>query len=251
MANRARERFAEIASGSAAEIDLAEAALWIAAEARPDLDVAAYRVRLVELALRAQPRLAGALSARECAATLTRFLHDEVGLRGNRDEYYDPRNSYLCDVLDRGLGIPITLSIVWIDVARRLGQRAEGIAFPGHFLAKLQPGGGRRAPGERGPPSEVVVDCFSGRLLSEGECRALLEQALGRAAVWKPELLAAAPPRQILARLLRNLLPIHTQRGELGAALACCDRIALVEPESAGEMRALAAELRRRLRRVN
>ena len=236
MSTRARERFAEIASGPDAGIDVAEAALWIAAEARPGLDVAAYRARLGELARRAQPILAGAASDAERARRLTHFLHDEVGLRGNREDYYDPRNSYLCDVLDRGLGIPITLSIAWVDVARRLGLRAEGVAFPGHFLAKLE---------------EVLVDPFFGTLPSERECRALFEQALGSTARWRPDLLTAAHPREILARLLRNLLSIHAQRGELAAALACCDRIVLVEPASAAEMGALGEEMRKRLRRLN
>jgi regulator of sirC expression with transglutaminase-like and TPR domain len=242
VGDRARERFAQIVDGPEAGIDVAEAALWIAAEARPGLDVAAYRARLAALAERARLGFAGAGSGVERARSLTRFLHDEVGLRGNRDDYYDPCNSYLCDVLDRGLGIPITLSIAWIDVARRLGLRAEGVAFPGHFLVLVEP---------EEPEPEVVVDPFFGRLPSERECRALLAQAFGGGAAWRPELLAAARPREILARLLRNLLAIHARRGELASALACCDRIALVDPDGAGEMHALAAELRQRLRRLH
>jgi len=118
-ASQARARFAAIAGLPDDRIDVAEAALWIAAEARPQLDVARYRGKLVDLANRAAGRLAPVRGTADRVTQLVRFLYDDERLRGNEADYYDPRNSWLCDVLDRRLGIPITLSIVWVDVARR------------------------------------------------------------------------------------------------------------------------------------
>jgi regulator of sirC expression with transglutaminase-like and TPR domain len=222
-----RERFAALATLPDREIDVALAALLIAAEARPGLDVTHYRDALAALGQRAAERLADVAGAAARARALARFLHDEVGLRGNQRDYYDPHNSYLSDVLDRGLGIPITLAIVYVDVARRVGLRAAGVGFPGHFLASVATEDG----------SQVLVDAFAGRALDLVECHELLVRTAGPGARVEPAMLAPASPREIVARVLRNLKQIHAERGELDAALACSERILLLFPSDATEQR--------------
>lgn len=243
-ASNARARFAAIAALPNGRIDVAEAALWVAAEARPLLDVTLYRSKLVALANRASQRLASARGTADRVAQLVRFLHDDERLRGNQSDYYDPRNSFLCDVLDRGLGIPITLSIVWVDVARRLGLRAAGVAFPGHFLVQVVTEDG----------SELLVDPFRGSLVDLRDCEALLARAAGPQARVDLTMLRPAQPREILVRLLRNLKHAHAQRDELEAAIASCERILLLIPGEPGELRdreLLQRELRARIARLN
>ena len=223
----ARARFAAIAALPDERIDVAEAALWVAAEAQPRIDVGAYRGKLVAVAGRASRRVAAARGIADRVAKLARFLHDEERLRGNEADYYDPRNSFLSDVLDRGLGIPITLSIVWVDVARRLGLEAAGVGFPGHFLVQVASDDG----------SELLVDPFHGRLVDLSDCEALLARAAGPRARVDIGMLRPAAPREILMRLLRNLKHAHAQRDEFAAAVACCDRLLLLQPDDPIELR--------------
>jgi regulator of sirC expression with transglutaminase-like and TPR domain len=221
-----RERFAELARLPDAKIDLALAALWIAAEEYPSLDVHAYLARLDALAAAAAPRLAGSAPDAERAEGLLRFLFQEQGLHGDEKSYDDPRNSYLNEVLDRRTGIPITLSLVLVEVARRVGLALCGVSFPGHFLVKLD-----------GPPLRVL-DPFFGRVLELSECRARLHAALGPDAVFEPERhLRAATPREILVRMLTNLKHLHLRARDLGRTLACCERILLLTPDSPTELR--------------
>ena len=126
-----RDRFAEIARAPDARIDLAEAALIVAAEEYPDLDVRAYQGRLDDLARAAGERLRAAPGGSGEVALLNHFLFVDEGFAGNRDEYYDPKNSFLNDVIDRRRGIPITLSIVYMEVARRVGIEIRGVGFRG------------------------------------------------------------------------------------------------------------------------
>jgi regulator of sirC expression with transglutaminase-like and TPR domain len=221
-----RERLAEIAARPDAAIDVAEAALWIAADAAyPALDVPAYLSRLDTLAARARPAVARALSLAEAVATLNAFLFEREGYVGNRADYYDPRNSYLNEVLDRRTGIPITLSLVWVEVARRLGLPAAGVSFPGHFLAIVR--------GEE----EIVIDAFDGSVATEADCEDRLLAALGPEARFERSLLVPAPPRAILVRMLLNLKLVHLHAGRFEAALACCDRILLLDPDATTELR--------------
>src|SRR5690242_5838219 len=131
-----RERFASIAALPDDRIDLAEAALWIAAEEQPGLDPALWLARLDEIAARVRPLLAGAPDHLDQVHRLSGFLSEELGLRGNAEDYYDPRNSFLNEVLERGLGIPITLALVYMEVGRRAGVPLVGVGFPGHFLLR-------------------------------------------------------------------------------------------------------------------
>ncbi|HEY8156570.1 MAG TPA: tetratricopeptide repeat protein [Myxococcota bacterium] len=224
-----RDAFAELLRGPDERIDLARSALLIAAEEYPSLDVAHYLDRLDALAREVAPRLEGAHSAAERVSVLNRFLFAERGFAGNREHYEDPRNSFLNEVLDRCAGIPITLSLVYMEVARRAGVAVDGVGFPGHFLVKL---------GEPGQPGPIVVDAFFGTVLTREECQLRLAAVLGAAAQLRPELhLRKASAREILVRLLGNLKVLYVRSADFGRALACCERILLVEPDAPHELR--------------
>ena len=221
-----RERFAELARLPDARIELARAALWIAAEEYPALDVEGQLARLDALAALAEPRLREAASEAERALRLLRFLHDEQGFVGNQERYGDPRNSFLNEVLERRRGIPISLALILLEVARRLGLPLAGVSFPGHFLVKLE------------GPVLRVLDPFHGRVLDLAECRARLEAALGPQAVFVPERqLRATGPREILVRMLTNLKHLYLHARDLGRSLGCCERILLLVPDAPQELR--------------
>jgi len=221
-----RDAFAEHMREPDARIDLARSALLIAAEEYPALDIARYLDRLDELAREVAPRLGEARTAAERVAVLNRFLFAERGFAGNRTHYEDPRNSFLNEVLDRCAGIPITLSLVYIEVARRAGVEVDGVGFPGHFLVK------------HGDPAPIVVDAFFQTVLTREECQVRLAAALGAAAQLRPELhLRKAGAREILVRLLGNLKVLYVRSADFGRALACCERILLVAPDAPHELR--------------
>jgi regulator of sirC expression with transglutaminase-like and TPR domain len=221
-----REQFAALARLPDAKLDTALAALWIAAEEYPSLDPAVHLARLDALAAAAAPGLEGAWDDPERAERLLRFLHDEQGFVGNESSYDDPRNSFLNEVLERRTGIPITLSLVLVEVARRAGLPLSGVSFPGHFLVKLE------------GPELRVLDPFHGRVLEPSDCRARLHAALGVDAVFRPELhLRAATPREILVRMLTNLKHLYLRARDFGRTLACCERILLLLPDTPLELR--------------
>jgi regulator of sirC expression with transglutaminase-like and TPR domain len=222
----ARERFAELAQLPDAEIDLALGALLIAAEAEPELDFDACLGALDELAEAARPLLRQARDGRERALYLTQFLHAERGFIGNRDQYDDPTNSFLNRVLERRTGIPITLSLVYIEVARRLDLPIAGVGFPGHFLVKYSDAA-----------EEVVIDPFFGVLLDEEDCRARLRNTVGPDVPFDERALRAATPREILVRMLTNLKQFYFREEDFERALACSDRILLLFPELPTELR--------------
>src|SRR5512136_2010247 len=158
-------RFARVVDRPESAINLAEAALLIAEDAYPRLDTDAYLRRMDELAEPLADRVRPDSSLLETVEALNGHLFGDVGFRGNEKEYYDPRNSYLNEVLDRKLGIPITLSIVTIEVAARNGLRLDGVGFPGHFLVKC--------PATGGLAGDLFVDPFNGGdILTTQECMA-------------------------------------------------------------------------------
>jgi regulator of sirC expression with transglutaminase-like and TPR domain len=225
-----RERFAEIAALPDAAVDVVEGALQIAAEEYPALDVEACLARLDGLAAEAAPRLQASPERAAQVAELVRFLA-ERGFRGNAEDYYDPRNSFLNEVLERRVGIPITLSLVYLAVGQRLGLPFQGVSFPGHFLLRCEVPGGF-----------VVVDAYERAVLDRDACQQRLDAALPVPALLEPGLhLRAAGPREILARLLGNLKRIWADRGDLERSLGCCDRILLLLPDEPNELRDRAA----------
>ncbi len=222
------ERFAELVTRE--QFSLAEACLLIAEDQYPGLDVAAWVAKLDAMAATVRGRLAADAGAEQKVAALNHHLFGELRFSGNADAYHDPRNSYLNEVLERRTGIPITLSIVYLEVGRRLGLRLQGVSFPGHFLVKL-----------RVRQGSLVLDPFSGgETRSEAELRERLGQALAAGEPGRLDLaryLEPATPREIVARVLRNLKGIYVKSGKLERALAVMHRMLLVVPESAEELR--------------
>lgn len=221
-----RERFAEIASLPDERISLAEAALWIAAEEQPGLDPEPWLARLDEMGRRLRPRLEELRDPLDRVERLAGFLSDEVGLRGNADDYYDPRNSYLNEVIDRGLGIPITLALVYIEVGQRAGVPLEGVGFPGHFLLR------------HSHHTQLVIDPFDrGRLLTVDDCKEMLERLSNGTLPFDARLLRPSTPRQILVRMLNNLRGVYLHRGEQLRVIGVLDRVLLLDPDDVGARR--------------
>ncbi len=208
------------------ELDLERAALLIAEAEYPDLDVAANIAKLDELGLVVSRRLTteNVSAASGSTADVIRCVLDcvyvELGFRGNVSDYYDPRNSFLNDVLDRRTGIPITMAIVLVGVCRRIGLDAHGVSFPGHFLVRVSGAGGVL----------LFVDPFDGRVLNDGQLRAFYEQATGDPGEIDETVLAPAGRRQILARMLNNLRAIYEVRGDRCRLQRMLERMAVVHP---------------------
>ncbi len=229
------DRFAELLARGEDQIDLARACLLIAQDAYPGLDVEGYLGEIERLAARLRGRLAPQGGAEERVAALNQFLFDELGYSGNADHYYDPRNSYLNEVLDRRTGIPLTLSVLYLEIGRRVGLALQGVSFPGHFLVRLPLRG-----------ATLVLDPFSGgEPQSEADLRARLRRVIppgATAPVPVEELpldqfLEPAGKRQILARLLRNLKGIYREAEKPERLLAVLNRMLVVAPEAHGELR--------------
>jgi regulator of sirC expression with transglutaminase-like and TPR domain len=224
-----RKAFAALLALPDDAIDLGHASLLIAREEYPDLDVGRYLARLDEMAGEIRRRLNGREGAPSQIAHLNRLLFEEMGFRGNREEYYDPRNSFLNDVLDRRMGIPITLSMVYLEVGRRIGCRLEGIAFPGHFLVRFA---GRAAM------PDVLIDPFNrGQILTEQECADLLLEIYGGQVPFRPELLKRARNREILQRMINNLKWIYQQQRDFHMALRIQQLLVCIAPDRPEEIR--------------
>jgi regulator of sirC expression with transglutaminase-like and TPR domain len=218
--------FVELTGGADDRIDLARAALAIARWEYPALDADAYIERLDGLAR-------GVDGSRRSADPLGRlhrlreYLFVEQGFEGNREEPYDPRNSFLNDVLDRRKGIPITLSLVLMEVGKRLGLAVEGIGLPGHFVA-----------GARFGDSQILLDPYNGgALLTPESCEELVGRALGRHVTLRPEHYAPVSRRRLLARMLANLKGIYWQREAWDRVVGVIDRLLVLEPKAPGEWR--------------
>ena len=229
------DRFAELMAREEAQIDLARACLLISQDAYPGLDVEGYLGEIERFAARLRGRLQGGRGAEERVVELNQFLFDELGFHGNARDYYDPRNSYLNEVLDRRTGIPLTLSVLYLEVGRRIGLALEGVSFPGHFLVRLPLRG-----------SMLVLDPFSGgEPQSEADLRARLRRVVP-AGVTGPvpleqlpldQFLEPAGKRQILARLLRNLKGIYRESDKPERLLGVLNRMLMVAPKAHGELR--------------
>jgi regulator of sirC expression with transglutaminase-like and TPR domain len=207
--------FAAFASLPDERMDVLTGALLIAKDEHAGLDLARERARVDEIAM-PLGRLDG-LPAEVQALRLAEHLFDKLGFRGNTDEYYDPRNSLINDVVDRRLGIPITLSILYVEVARRAGVVASGVSFPRHFLARIE--------GDSGDP--VIVDPFEGgRIVG----RHTLESMLPEGVRLDRAIISAAGPRAILQRILANLKGIYATRGDLARLMVVLSRLLELDP---------------------
>ena len=224
--------FSHVVTRSEADLDLAQAALLIAEPEYPELDIPRYLEQLDQLGERARLLLDEANAANEPPLRrVTRMLHDDLGFAGNDGDYYDPRNSFLNEVLDRRTGIPITLAVVILEVGRRAGITAHGVGFPGHFLVRTA-----------GPHGPLFLDPFTGALCDRERMRALHAQATGESRDPDPRLLEPLEKRLILARMLNNLRGIYAAAGDGERLHGVLERIQVLAPsdEIAQQLRALA-----------
>jgi regulator of sirC expression with transglutaminase-like and TPR domain len=231
----ALEPFAQLIARGDARIDLARACLLIAEDAYPGLDVERYMGEIERMAMRVRGQLPKDCSAEDRVVALNQFLYGELGYWGNTDDYYDPRNSYLNEVIERKTGIPITLSILYMELGRRVGLPLEGISFPGHFLVRLRMRGGM-----------LVLDPFSGGApQSEDELRSRVKRVipdgvaddLPASELPLDQFLEPATNRQILSRVLRNLKGIYRDADKPERMLDVLNRMLLVTPDASAELR--------------
>jgi regulator of sirC expression with transglutaminase-like and TPR domain len=208
------------------KIDLIRAALVIARTEYPSLEIEEYASHVEGLARRVAAQASD--SQESTIAALNRVLFDEAKLRGNSDDYYDPRNSFLNDVLDRGLGIPITLSILYMEVAWRVGLHLSGVGMPGHFLLKHYSHDGQ----------ETLIDCFNrGDILSRQDCQSRLDEIYSGEMALRPEFLHPISRRQILTRMLNNLKTVYLSTRNFRKALPIADLILVIYPQSAEDVK--------------
>lgn len=222
-----RERFRRLVQRADAEVPLAEAALLVAAEEYPQITIEGYLSRLDALAEEVRDRLADETAPLVVFQELIHTLFERNGLRGNREAYYDPRNSFLNDVLDRGKGIPLTLGIVLLEVGWRLDLPLEGVNFPGHFLVRFS-----------GEAVRLLADPFdAGRLRFEDEAQELLDRVYGGMVRVRPAFLRRAGRRDMLARMLANLKSVYLNVEDHRRALAAIERILAIHPTAPTEIR--------------
>jgi regulator of sirC expression with transglutaminase-like and TPR domain len=219
-------------------LDLLTGALLIARDAHPGLDFAEQQARLDELAAPLLGRGIGELPPTVQARLLSDYLYVVCGFHGAASDYYEPRNSFLNEVLTRRTGIPITLAVVYIEVARRVGVDARGVGFPGHFLVRLNARESDRAAQLNEP---VMIDPFDrGRLLDQAALGALLRRGNVRAPL-SPDMLEPARARHIVARMLMNLRGIYAGRRDLPRLLVVLDRLIDLMPDLTTELLERAA----------
>jgi regulator of sirC expression with transglutaminase-like and TPR domain len=235
MMGVALEAFATLIARDDARIDLARGCLMIAQDAYPGLDVDRYMGEIERMAMRLRGRLPQTGGAEERVVALNQFLYEDLGYWGNTEDYYDPRNSYLNEVIDRKTGIPISMSILYMELGRRIGLPLEGISFPGHFLVRLRLRGGT-----------LVLDPFSGGApQSEDELRSRVKRVipdgvaddLPASELPLDQFLEPATNRQILSRLLRNLKGIYRESDKPERMLDVLNRMLLVTPGASAELR--------------
>ena len=223
------ERLQQIVSGSEEAIDLAEAALLIATHAYPDLDVAHHLARIEELAKTLESRIQPDSGPSLRIVALNEYLFAELGFAANEEDYFDPRNSCLNEVLDRRVGIPITLSLLYMEVGGRIGLPLQGVNFPGHFLVKCAL-----------PEGIVVLDPYAGGIsLGVADLQERVREVRGgevsRALV--AGMLGAAGKKEIVLRLLRNLKAIYLRSRQFDRALPILDWIIATVPDQPPELR--------------
>ena len=228
-ANNSGRCFFSLAQKRDVELDLAVGALEIAKDAYPELDSKIYLEKLEQMSLEVQNRIRHTDDSSSQIAQLNRYLFDEKGLSGNQDDYFNLRNSYLNDVLERKLGIPITLSVVYIEIAKRAGLPIVGVGFPGHFIVK-----------HKGKYLETFIDPFErGRILSSDILLERLRTIFQQPVPVKPEFLREVSNREILARMLRNLKQLYCQKKDYVRATVAAERITWLQPDSAQDYRDL------------
>jgi regulator of sirC expression with transglutaminase-like and TPR domain len=235
---RARKAFEALIAGDDDAIDLAQAALLIACEEYPDLNIARYMAKLNHLALvvldvfglsitELQAEIPTQLPPERILEAMNYVLFELEHFQGNSADYYNPRNSFLNDVLDQHTGIPITLSLLYMEVGKRLGLQIDGIGLPWHFIVRC-----------RLPSDVIYIDPFTGgRILTEHDCHELVQRNAKSKVKFNPYWLEPVSKKQLLLRLLGNLKHIYIIQTDYVRALSICDRILLLALDSPTERR--------------
>ena len=228
MKNATGDALFELAQLENDQIDLAKGALLIAKDAYADLDIEVYLQRLNQMAEELQSQIGNAADTSDQINHLNRYLFEEQGFAGSSQEhYYDARNSYLNEVLERKTGIPITLSIVYMEIGKRIGLPLVGVGFPGHFIVKHR-------------DLEAVIDPFErGQILSDEDLSERLTRIFRESMPIHPRFLQAVTNKEILARMLRNLRQIHFRKEEHEKAVNVGEQITWLAPQSAQDYRDL------------
>ena len=213
-----RDEFALLVSRPEEDLDLGLAALLVAGEEYPQLDVSEHLAMLDGFAEAVLSRSAEGIAAPQLALEVSRYLFEDQGFRGNANDYYNPDNSYFNRVLDTHTGIPITLSLLFLEVARRVGLRCNGVGMPGHFLVGLEGG-------------EVFLDPFhGGAVLTPEDCRRLAEGMFGPRMSWRDSYLDPCTKYEFLFRLLNNLKVVYEHSGALEKGRGVTERMLMVNP---------------------
>jgi regulator of sirC expression with transglutaminase-like and TPR domain len=225
---RTAQEWRRIAGMRDEDVSLAEGALWIAASEYPGLAIDDYLACLHDMAAKLRGRLRADIAIADKLMALNHYLFDELGFSGNSDDFYDPRNSFLNEVIERRVGIPITLGVIYIEIGRRIGLGLHGVSFPGHFLVKCALRDG-----------VVVLDPYSrGVSLDADELQQRLRAAGSPGDVdgaILAHLLGAASNKEVLGRMLRNLKGIYVERADWLRALSASERVIALLPDDAGE----------------
>jgi regulator of sirC expression with transglutaminase-like and TPR domain len=226
-----RQLFIQAMTAPDNRLDLGRAALLIATEQYPGLDILRYVAKLEVMAAAVRAGVTTTDDPLQKIEHLNAYLFEERRFRGNTQEYYDPRNSFLNEVLDRRLGIPITLSVVYMEVGRRVGMPLQGVGMPGHFLMKYAD-----------PEGDIYIDPFNkGRVLSRDACEELLQEMYSEPVAFQEDFLAPVGKKQILSRILMNLKAIYMHNKDYLKALSVVERLLIVQPNIAQEMKDRAA----------
>ena len=224
--DRARRRLAGLLRQDGG-LDVVEAALVIAWEEYPTLDIEheLQRVRLV--AAEGARRVYEETNPFARVDGLRQYLFEELGFHGNTENYNEPENCYIHEVMNRRMGIPLTLSILFLEVARAAGFQAAGIGLPGHFIARV-----------RWQGRDILIDPYhGGTIISEEDCRELVGRTTGRPSLFRRTLLEGATERQMVSRLLLNMKHIHLERQDYARALTVVERLLMLCPNDPGEIR--------------
>jgi len=223
----ARRRFAALIERPQGEFRLAEAALYLAQEAYPEMSVKTYLDRIDDMAETVKTALGLELDPVRIVQEINTHLFDTLGFQGNREQYYDPRNSFLNDVIDRGLGIPITLAVIYIEVGRLVGLPIAGVGMPGHFIVQYT-----------AQPEPFWIDPFErGAMMTREVCVERLRQLYGEKLEWRDEFLAPISDHDILRRMLNNLKHNYARLSHYPRLLSAIECLLLLSPAMPTELR--------------
>lgn len=223
----ARQRFLELTQRPEPLLDLVEASLVIALEEYPALDIDGYLRRVDGWSDAIRERVEGSRDIERIVEEINRLLFEEEGFHGEAENYYDPRNTFLNEVLDRHAGLPLALSIVYLEISRRLGIDMSGVALPGRFLVKVC-----------GTWGTIFIDPFDeGRVLTTAECQKIMDEVYGGGVRLREHHLRSSSRREIVGRVLSHLKSIYLSSNDLSRAIGSVDRLLMLDGKDSFELR--------------